>query len=152
MSKTTTDRHNVPETEPIDPEVLAFRQQFDDRNPLDEIIREGARRMLQAAIDAEVDSFIQDHQHHRDENGRRLVVKNGNLPARQILTGAGSIQVKQGRVRDNALSPADRIQFSPSVLPAYLRRTAAIEELIPWLYLNVTQTSSCGFASLGALQ
>jgi len=144
MSKTTTDRHNVPETEPIDPEVLAFRQQFDDRNPLDEIIREGARRMLQAAIDAEVNSFIQDHQHRRDEDGRRLVVKNGSLPAREILTGAGTIEVQQGRVRDNAASPADRIRFSPSVLPAYLRRTAAIEELIPWLYLKGVSTSDFG--------
>ena len=80
MSKITTDRHNVPETEPIDHEVLAFRQQFDDRSPLDEIIREGARKMLQAAIDAEVDSFIDAHRHRRDEDGRRRVVKNGNLP------------------------------------------------------------------------
>ena len=58
--------------------------------------------MLQTAIDAEVDAFIETYQHRRDEQGRRLVVKNGSLPTREILTGAGSIQVKQGRVRDNA--------------------------------------------------
>ena len=91
MNKTTTIRHPVPVNEPLDPEVIAFRQQFDDRNPLDEIIHEGARRMLQAAIDAEVDAFIETHQHRRDEEGRRLVVKNGSLPAREILTGAGAI-------------------------------------------------------------
>ena len=146
MSKTTTDHRNIPETDRIDPEVLAFRQQFDDRSPLDEIIREGARRMLQVAIDAEVDSFIQDHQHRRDEDGRRLVVKNGSLPTREILTGAGSIPVQQGRVRDNSTDRNSRVEFSPNVLPAYLKRTAAIEELIPWLYLKGISTGDFGEA------
>jgi putative transposase len=94
MSKTTTIRHNVPVDEPLDPELLAFRRQFDDHSPLDDIIHEGACRMLQAAIDAEVDAFIETHQHRRDEQGCRLVVKNGSLPAREILTSAGAIQVK----------------------------------------------------------
>ena len=57
MNKTTTIRHPVPVNEPLDPEVIAFRRQFDDRSPLDDIIHEGARRMLQAAIDAEVDAL-----------------------------------------------------------------------------------------------
>jgi len=146
MNKTTTIRHDVPVDEPLDPEVLAIRQQFDNRSPLDEIIHEGARRMLQTAIDAEVDAFIETYQHRRDEQGRRLVVKNGSLPTREILTGAGSIQVKQGRVRDNASAAQDRVQFTPSVLPAYLRRTDAIEELIPWLYLKGISTSDFGEA------
>jgi putative transposase len=68
------------------------------------------------------------------------VVRNGKLPSRSILTGAGSIEVKQGRVRDNSLNQNDRVQFTPSVLPAYLRRTSAIEELIPWLYLKGVST------------
>jgi len=146
MSKTTTIRHTVPANEPLDPEVLAFRQQFEDRSPLDDIIHEGARRMLQAAIDIEVDAFIETYQHRRDEAGRRLVVKNGSLPTREILTGAGAIQVKQGRVRDNAPIAEDRVQFSPGVLPAYLRRTDVIEELIPWLYLKGISTSDFGEA------
>ncbi len=102
--------------------------------------------MLQAAIDAEVELFVESHQDRRDTNGRRLVVKNGSLPAREILTGAGAIQVKQGRVRDNSLDSADRVQFSPSVLPAYLRRTESIEELIPWLYLKGISTNDFGEA------
>lgn len=97
--------------------------------------------MLQAAIDAEVDSFIEAHRDRRDEQGRRQVVKNGKLPAREILTGAGAIKVQQGRVRDNSPDASQRVQFSPSVLPAYLRRTDAIEELIPWLYLKGVSTS-----------
>ncbi len=141
MSKTTTNQLNIPATDSLDPEVLAFRQAFDGRSPLDEIIHEGARRMLQAAIDAEVDAFIETHQDRRDSDGRRLVVKNGSLPAREILTGAGALQVQQGRVRDNSPGFADRVQFSPSVLPAYLRRTESIEELIPWPPSSVNSAS-----------
>jgi len=146
MNKTTTNHSNNPVKDSLDPEVLAFRRQFDDRSPLDEIIHEGARRMLQAAIDFEVDAFIETHQERTDADGRRLVVKNGTLPTRKILTGAGAIQVKQGRVRDNSPVSADRVQFSPSVLPAYLRRTESIEELLPWLYLKGISTSSMGEA------
>ena len=88
MNKTTTIRHNVLVNEPLDSEVIAFRRQFDDHSPLDEIIHEGARRILQTAIDAdaEVDAFIETHQHRRDEAGCRLVVKNGSLPTTNPMT------------------------------------------------------------------
>jgi len=120
--------------------VVAFRRQFEAGSTLDQIIREGAQRMLQAAINAEVGSFVERHSDRRDEQGRRLVVRNGSLPAREILTGAGPVQVQQGRVRDNSPNSDERVQFSPSVLPAYLRRSSAIEELIPWLYLKGVST------------
>lgn len=129
-----------------DPEVIAFREQFDVGSPLDALVREGARRMLQAAIDAEVASFVAAHDDRRDEAGRRLVVRNGSLPAREILTGAGPLTVRQGRVRDNSADPNERAAFAPRVLPAYLRRTEAIEELIPWLYLKGISTSDFGEA------
>ncbi len=140
MSKSKTDRRSLPVATNLDAEVVAFRRQFDERSPLDELIQEGARRMLQTAIDAEVDGFIDRHQDRRDTEGRRLVVKNGSLPAREILTAAGMLEVQQGRVRDNSPNRSDRVQFTPSVLPAYLRRTDAIEELIPWLYLKGVST------------
>ena len=146
MSQIKTDRSSMPVDHELDPEVVAFRTQFDDPSPLDGLVREGARRMLQAAIDAEVEAFIAQHADRRDENGRRQVVKNGSLPAREILTGAGPIEVKQGRVRDNSPDPETRVQFTPSVLPAYLRRTDAIEELIPWLYLKGVSTGDFGEA------
>ena len=140
MNQTKTDRQAVPVDQPLDPEVVSFRAQFDQKSPLDELVREGARRMLQAAIDAEVEAFIAVHDHRRDQQGRRLVVKNGSLPEREILTGAGSIAVRQGRIRDNTSDPEQRVAFTPSVLPAYLRKTQAIEELIPWLYLKGIST------------
>lgn len=140
MTKTKTDRPSTPVDQRLDPEVISFREQFEDRSPLDELVREGARRMLQEAINAEVDGFIDQHRDRRDDEGRRLVVRNGHLPARKIMTGAGQIEVTQGRVRDNTTSPGGRVHFSPTVLPAYLRRTDAIEELIPWLYLKGIST------------
>ena len=135
MRETTTATQTTPADEPVDSEVLEFRANFEASSPLDEIIREGARRMLQAAIDVEVDEFVTQHADRRDEQGRRQVVRNGRLPTREILTGAGPLEVSQPRVRDKSPQEKDRVTFSPSVLPRYLRRTKAIEELIPWLYL-----------------
>ena len=142
MSQSTTANPAAPVNpavsvdQPLDAEVLEFRENFEERSPLDEIVREGARCMLQAAIDAEVDDFLAEHAARRDEQGRRLVVRNGRLPSREILTGAGPLEVSQPRVRDKTPDKDARVVFSPSVLPPYLRRSKTIEELIPWLYLK----------------
>jgi putative transposase len=140
MSQSKTERPVVLVDEQPHPEVVSFRTSFDQKSPLDELVREGARRMLQSAIDAEVEAFIAHHEDRRDDRGRRLVVKNGRLPEREILTGAGAIPVTQGRVRDNTFDTEQRVTFTPSILPAYLRKTEAIEELIPWLYLKGIST------------
>ena len=96
--------------------------------------------MLQSAIEAEVDDFIVGHAQRADDQGRRLVVRNGSLPEREILTGAGKLVVRQPRVRDKSPDAGDRVTFSPNVLPPYLKRTESIEELIPWLYLKGIST------------
>jgi len=77
--------------------VIAFRKPFDVGNPLDELVCEGARRALPAAIDAEAASFVAAHDDQWDDADRRLVVRNGSLPAREILTGAGPLAVSQRR-------------------------------------------------------
>lgn len=146
MNQRKAQQTDLPEASQVDPEVVAFRAGFEQRSPLDEIVREGARQMLQAAIDAEVSAFLEEHSGKRDERGRRLVVKNGHLPPRDILTGAGKVSIRQGRIRDNSTDPEQRVSFTPSVLPAYLRRTQAIEELIPWLYLKGVSTGDFGDA------
>jgi putative transposase len=144
MRNATRDVDQIPARDSEDgipsPEVLKFRANFESRSPLDELLREGARRMLQAAIDAEVDDFLAEHSGRRDEQGRRLVVRNGSLPEREILTAAGTLPVRQPRVRDRSPEAADRVRFSPQVLPPYLKRTNSIEELIPWLYLKGIST------------
>ncbi|MBA3311762.1 MAG: transposase, partial [Planctomycetaceae bacterium] len=74
------------------------------------------------------------------EQGRRLIVRNGHLPAREILTGAGPLEVRQPRVRDRSPDSEQRVRFSPGVLPPYLRRSRSLDELIPRLYLKGIST------------
>ena len=130
-----------PGVEVADAEAVAFRAAFAGSSPLDQLVHEGARQMLQAAVDAEVEAFVAQHGTRRDDQGRRLVVRNGHLPAREILTGAGPLPVRQPRVRDNSSDPEHRVHFTSSILPAYLRRSKSLDELIPWLYLKGISTS-----------
>jgi putative transposase len=106
---------------------------------LTEILRDGARRLLAQAIEAEVAAWIDAHAHLRDDAGRRQVVRNGHLPERAIQTGIGDIEVQQPRVHDRR-PVGQRETFTPAVLPPYLRRTKSLEELIPWLYLKGVST------------
>ena len=95
--------------------------------------------MLADMIQAEVEDWLAERAHLRDEQGRRQVVRNGFLPEREITTGVGPVQVKQPRVRDRR--PAEEAEpFSSKILPPYLRKTKSIEELIPWLYLKGVST------------
>jgi len=139
MNQTTTFRSGIPE-EQVDVEVANFREHFEGRGLLDQVVRQGAQRMLQQAIEAEVQGFLQQHEGRRDENGKRLVVRNGYQPARKIVTGAGALEVQAPRVRDNSPKGSDRVQFSSALLPPYLRRSKTIEEFIPWLYLKGIST------------
>ena len=107
---------------------------------LTDILRAGAQKMLKAAIDQEVSDYINERTDIVDENGHRLVVRNGSLPEREILTGVGPIAVSQPRVRDKR-SPANRELLTAGILPKYLRKTKSIEELIPWLYLKGISTN-----------
>ena len=143
MSKSTQSLRSSPvesAAESPDPEVIQFRAQFEGRSSLDEIVRHGAQQMLQAAIDREVSDFIGMHSDRLDDEGRRHVVLNGSLPSRELLTGAGPLEVRQPRVRDNSPDKEHRVTFSPSILPAYLRRSQSIDELLPWLYLKGIST------------
>jgi len=109
------------------------------KSVLDEILRHGARQMLTEAIEAEVASYIAQRNEFVDGQGRRLIVRNGHLPERELQTPVGAVPVKQPRVRDRR--PAgDREVFQSSILPPYLRRTRALEELLPWLYLKGIST------------
>ena len=109
------------------------------RDVLTELLRQGAQEMLATAIEAEIDEWIADREHLRDEQGHRQVVRNGRLPKRSITTGVGPVEIEQPRVRDNR-SPEDREKFHSKLLPPYLRKTKSIEELLPWLYLKGIST------------
>jgi transposase-like protein len=104
---------------------------------LEQIARDGARRALQKAIEDEVAEYVEAHRHHVDESNHRLVVRNGHKPPRTILSGVGPIEVKQPRVDDRRVDENGvRFRFTSKILPRYLRKTKAIEDLVPWLYLK----------------
>ena len=130
--------------------VLNFQEIPSARSTLDELVRQGARQMLQAAIEAEVDAFLAEHSDKQDEAGRRQVVRNGRLPERSIVTGAGRLDVSQPRVRDRDPDKENRVSFNPQVLPPYLRRSKSVDELIPYLYLKGISTGDFQEA-LGAI-
>lgn len=109
---------------------------------IDEIVREGARRMLAAALEAEVNTYLAQLADQRDERGRRLVVRNGHHAERTIATAAGPIEVKAPRVNDKRIDPdtGERARFSSAILPAWARKTPKISEVLPLLYLHGLST------------
>jgi putative transposase len=108
----------------------------DEQKPfLERLLQEGARKLLQAAIENEVIDYIQFHKDRVDENGQRLVVRNGHLPEREVVSGAGPIPVRQPRVRHR-----DKGRFSSAILPKYMRRVPSVDALIPALYLKGIST------------
>ena len=105
------------------------------------VLRDGARRLLAQAIEAEVAGFLAAHADEVTATGHRRVVRNGYLPEREIQTGIGAVAVRQPRVRDRAVPPgAAPIRFTSTLLPRYLRRTRSLEDLLPWLYLKGVST------------
>ena len=113
---------------------------------IDEIVREGARRMLAEALQAEVDAYVAQFRDERDENGRRLVVRNGSRQPREVLTSAGAVEVTAPRVNDRRTDPqtGERCRFSSAILPPWCRKTPKINEVLPLLYLHGLSTSDFG--------
>ena len=105
---------------------------------IDELVREGARRMLAEALQAEVDAYIARHADERDDDGRRLVVRNGAHQPREVLTSAGAVEVVAPRVNDRRTDPdtGERCRFSSAILPPWARKTPKITEVLPLLYLH----------------
>jgi transposase-like protein len=105
---------------------------------IDEIVRDGARPMLAAALEAEVNTYIAELADQRDENGRRLVVRNGYHQPRSVTTAAGTVEVKAPRVNDKRVDEAtgERKRFSSALLPPWCRKSPKISEVLLLLYLH----------------
>ena len=105
---------------------------------LDEICREGARRMLVAALKAEADAYVESFADERDEKGRRLVVRNGHAEPRTITTAAGRIEVEAPRVNDKRVDPetGERCRFRSSIVPPWCRKSPKVSEVLPLMYLH----------------
>ena len=113
---------------------------------IDEIVRDGARRMLAEALAAEVDAYIAQFTGDRDERGNRLVVRNGSHQPREILTSAGALEVTAPRVNDRRIDPdtGERARFSSAILPPWCRKTPKINEVLPLLYLHGLSSGDFG--------
>jgi len=108
---------------------------------LEELLRQGARKMLQAAIENEVEEFLLRHRDERDASGRCLAVRNGFMPERKILTGVGPLSFRQPRIDDRKLRAHRQTEpFTSRILPRYMRRIPSIDNLIPILYLKGIST------------
>jgi putative transposase len=117
--------------DPADPNSLAG-------SLLDEIVRDGARQMLAAALQAEVAAYVEAHRFEVDDHGRRLVVRNGYHQPREVTTAAGAVPVRQPRVNDQRIDPVsgERRRFSSAILPAWSRKSPRVAEVLPLLYLH----------------
>ena len=114
---------------------------LNEPSPLDQLLHQGARQMLMTTVEAEVATYIEAHQHEVDEQGRRLVVRNGRAQERTLVSGIGPIKIRAPRVNDRRVDEQGRkFRFTSEILPPYLRRTESVEELIPWLYLQGIST------------
>jgi putative transposase len=109
---------------------------------LSEVLRNGARKLLAQAVEAEVADFLAKHCDLKTEDGRARIVRHGHLPGREVMTGIGPVGVRQPRVRDRvaAADAAGRIRFTPAILPPYARRSKSLQVLIPILYLKGIST------------
>jgi transposase-like protein len=109
---------------------------------LDQIVADGARRMLAAALEAEVDAYIAGLADQLDERGRRLVVRNGHAEARKVQTGAGPVEVKAPRVNDRRVdeTSGERRRFRSSILPPWARKSPKVAEVLPLMYLHGMST------------
>ncbi len=107
-------------------------------DPLTDLLRRGARDLIQQAVEAELQTFMERYAEDRLPDGRRAVVRNGYQPERRVQTGIGDVSVPVPKTRDR--SGGGR-HFTSSLLPPYLRRARSVEELLPWLYLNLPVNS-----------
>src|SRR5665213_3575864 len=114
----------------------------DGRSMLDEICREGAQKMLAAALEAEVDAYVTDLLGERDDDGHRLVTRNGHARARSISTVAGAVEIRQPRVDDRRVEPATgkKARFTSSLVPPWCRKSPKVTEVLPLLYLHGLST------------
>ena len=134
MTQTTTDP--IPFPSPPEESAAAVAGGND---PLTACLREGARKMLRQAIEAEVAQWIDDRSHLVDADGKRQVVRNGYAAERTVVTGLGPMPVKMPRAHDRR-PESERERFTSKLLPPYLRKAKQIDELIPWLYLKGVST------------
>jgi transposase-like protein len=121
--------------------VVPFRQKDEIDDPLTEILRSGAKRLIEQAVEAEFAAFLGLHADLKLPDGRQRIVRHGHDPVRPIQTGIGPVAVERPKARDRGASSAkERIRYSSSILPKWARRTKSLDVLLPALYLRGIST------------
>ena len=121
--------------------VVPFRQPEAIDDPLTEVAREGARRMLAQVLIAEADAFVAQWKDLKLPDGRDRVVRHGHGPQRAIQTGVGPVEVRRAKVRDRGdVGVEEKIRFTSAILPKWARRTKSLDALLPILYLRGVST------------
>ena len=124
-----------------DAKLIGFCPESPVWSPLEEIAREGARKMLQIALEVEVNEFLKKYSDVKNDSGNQSVVRNGYSPERKIMTGIGNLEIKQPRVDDRKVRSDKNVPvFSSQILPKYMRRFPSIDNLLPALYLKGIST------------
>src|SRR3954471_22437340 len=124
-----------------DSNVVRLRQPDEIDDPLTDVLRAGARRLLAQAVELEAEAFLAGMQDLRLPDGRARLVRHGRGPERMVQTGIGAVAVSRVKVRDRgAQGAAERIRFSSSILPKWARRTRSLDALLPVLYLRGVST------------
>ena len=116
--------------------VVALREKGAIDDPLTEILRAGARRLIAQAVEAEFETFLGSNADLVLADGRQRVVRHGHDPVRAIQTGIGSVDVEKPKARDRGAAADDRIRFTSTILPKWARRTKSLDALLPVLYLR----------------
>ena len=116
--------------------VVCLRQKGAIDDPLTEILRAGARRLIAQAVEAEFATFLADNAELRLADGRQRVVRHGHDPVRAIQTGIGPVEVEKPKARDRGATAQGRIRFTSNILPKWARRTKSLDALLPVLYLR----------------
>ena len=130
-------------------DIIALRQPGSVDDPLTEFARDGARRMLAAALraNADADAFVAQHSEGILPDGRHRIVRHGYRPERIVQTGVGALDVRRPKVHDRAAGPADeKVRFSSAILPKWARRSRSLDALLPVLYLRGISTGDFGEA------
>ncbi|GJD66471.1 IS256 family transposase [Methylobacterium frigidaeris] len=121
--------------------IVRLRQPDEVDDPLTEVLRAGARRLLAQAVELEAEAFLSAMQDLRLPDGRARLVRHGHGPERAIQTGIGPVPVARVRIRDRgATNPEERIRFSSALLPRWARRSRSLDALLPVLYLRGIST------------
>ena len=123
--------------------VIEFEGRAESTDPLTEVLRSGARQLLQQAIEAEVQELLTAHSDRVLEDGKAGVVRNGHLPEREIQTGIGPLTVRIPKVRAKTGKP---VTFRSALVPPYVRKTQSLEAALPWLYLKGVSTGEMSAA------